>query len=203
MPPESASVPPPTLPFIVPLIRLCPFFRSPGFLPRVYLVPSPLITRRWATNPNTIINAVASVFIHASLELRSANSLFFETMLHARFVALSRLCSPFNLRAEREGVEGANESGIRWRVTENSIIPLSLSLSTTVLTPIACVSSAVRQICVTRKEERGGVRDYRSRKNVAREVKPPPFNEDPGPIPRGPFLFPASRLFAFLPALSS
>lgn len=160
MPPESASVPPPTLPFIVPLIRLCPFFRSPGFLPRVYLVPSPLITRRWATNPNTIINAVASVFIHASLELHSANSLFFETMLHARFVALSRLCSPFNLRAEREGVEGANESGIRWRVTENSIIPLSLSLSTTVLTPIACVSSAVRQICVTRKEGRGGVRDY-------------------------------------------
>lgn len=37
---------------------------------------------------------------------------------------------------------------------------LSLSLSTTVLTPIACVSSAVRQICVTRKEGRGGVRDY-------------------------------------------
>lgn len=136
LPTSASSVPPPTSPFILPLIRLCPLFCRPRFLPRVYLVPSPLITRRWA-NPNTIINAVASVFIPI------ANSPFFETMPHARF-------EPPFFKVENTAIRNA----------VSSKTPSSLSISrTTVLISIACVPRSVNlRNEKQRREGRGGWR---------------------------------------------
>lgn len=130
LPTSASSVPPPTSPFI---LLPYPLFCRPRFLPRVYLVPSPLITRRWA-NPNTIINAVASVFIPT--------------------LPSSKRCPTLVL----------NPPFLRWRTSRfnavSSKTPSSLSISrTTVLISIACVPRSVNlRNEKQRREGRGGWR---------------------------------------------
>lgn len=91
-------------------------FLPPRLFTQVYLVPSPLITRRWA-NPNTIINAVASVCTRSSL-------------VHGQFPLL-RNDAPRSLLFDVRAKEHRDST---------PKTPSSLSLSpTTVLIPIACV----------------------------------------------------------------